>query len=61
MKLDFVDDFTMAMVRNLCVEDTTFKKALYQTADEKVVDPTYRSVFSYYPSEDENHTLVDIK
>ena len=31
VKLDFVDDFTMALVRNLCVKDVSFKEALYQT------------------------------
>jgi|WetSurMetagenome_2_1015567.scaffolds.fasta_scaffold419413_1 hypothetical protein len=58
VKLDFVDDFTIDLIKNLCVKDTSFKKAIYQTAQEKGIDPTYHSTFSYYPSENENYSLL---
>jgi hypothetical protein len=61
MMLDFVDDFTMALIKNLCVKDTSFKTALYQTANQKGTDPTFGAAFSYYPTENENYSLSTIK
>jgi hypothetical protein len=59
VKLDFVDDFTITLIENLCQEDITIEKALYRTVIEKKgFDPTYHAVFSYYPSEHGQYTLL---
>jgi hypothetical protein len=57
-RLDFVDDFTAALVTNLCSTDMTIKKALYTTAADKGAEPTHGSVLNYYPADFENTTLV---
>jgi hypothetical protein len=59
VKLDFVDDFTITLIGNLCQEDITIEQALYRTVVEKKgVDPTYHAIFSYYPSEYGHYTLL---
>lgn len=60
VKLDFVDDFTMALIKNLCVKGSSFKEALYRTAGQKGATP-HKAVFSYYPSENENYDLLGLK
>jgi hypothetical protein len=60
VKLDFVDGFTISLINNLCLSEVSFKEALYKTASEKGVDPSYKAVFSYYPTENENFSLADI-
>jgi hypothetical protein len=61
VKLDFVDDFTAVLVDNLCKKNTTLKEALYKTAEEKGRDPTYKSIFSYYPTENDGYSLSELK
>ena len=58
VRLDFVDDFTGALVQDMCSPDLTIKEALYKTASEKGADPTYGSVLNYYPADFEDTTLV---
>ena len=60
VKLDFVDDFTIALVHNLC-NSNTIKDALFQTANEKGTDPAFGAVFSYYPAENGNYSLQSLK
>jgi hypothetical protein len=61
VKLDYVDDFTLAFLANLTTDNTTFKQACYLTADVKGPDPTYHTIFSYYPTENEDYSLSSIK
>lgn len=59
VKLDFVVDFTIELVKNLCEKGVSFKEALFKTANEKCVDPTYKADFGYFPGENENHSLLE--
>lgn len=55
--LDYVDDATGALVRNLCTEKLTVTAAVAKTMAEKGPDPKYGAVLKYYPQRSGNKSL----
>jgi len=58
--LDYVDEATIALIKNLCCERFTVKKAVDLTMATKGPDPKYHAVLGYYPLGRANKTLKEL-
>ena len=60
VRLDYVDDATVALIENLCIEGLTIDEAVAKTMEEKGPDPEWGAVLKYYPAESGNKTITEL-
>lgn len=60
VSLDYVDDATIALIKNLCVEGLTIDEAVAKTMEEKGPDPEWEAVLKYYPAQSGNKTIAEL-
>jgi len=58
--LDYVDDATIALIRNLSSERLTVEEAVVKTMEEKGPDPKWGAVLKYYPAQSANKTIAEL-
>ena len=60
VRLDYVDDATVALIENLCIEGLTIDEAVAKTMEVKGPDPEWGAVLKYYPTESGNKTITEL-
>ncbi len=60
VRLDYVDDTTVALIENLCIEGLTIGEAVDRTMEEKGPDPEWGAMLKYYPAESGNKTITEL-
>lgn len=60
VRLDYVDDATIALIRYLCSERLTIEEAVVKTMEEKGPDPKWGAVLKYYPEDSGNKTIAEL-
>jgi len=60
VRLDYVDDATVTLIENLCIEGFTIDEAVARTMEEKGPDPEWGAALKYYPPESGNKTITEL-
>lgn len=58
--LDYVDEATISLIKNLCSESFTVEKAVGVTMATKGPDPKYDAILKYYPLQSGDKTLKQL-
>ncbi|MCD6567705.1 MAG: hypothetical protein J7K94_03100 [Dehalococcoidia bacterium] len=58
--LEYVDDATITLIKNLCVENLTIEKAVSKTMEQEGPDPEYHAMLKYYPQQSHDRTLKEL-
>ena len=58
--LDYVDEATTSLIKNLCSESLSVSKAVNLTIATKGPDPEYGAMLKYYPPQSGNKTLKEL-
>lgn len=58
--IGYVDEATLLLVRNLCVEDMTIEEAIAETMAQEGPDPSTGASLKYYPKESGNQTIKEL-
>ena len=58
--LDYVDEATPYLLRQLCLEKVSIKKAVTNTMDVVGPDPQYKAVLGYFPPSNGGKTLEEL-
>jgi len=60
VSLDYVDKATLYLIKQLCVEKVTTKKAVTSTMNVVGPDPKYKAVLKYFPQSSGDETLEQL-
>jgi hypothetical protein len=60
VRLDYADDTTWSLIKNLCSEGVTIDKAVNRTMAEKGPDPESQAILKYYPGDIGNKSLGEL-
>jgi len=58
--LDYVDQATLSLIRNLCTENMTVARGAAETMTELGPDPYYHAQLNYYPASSGNQTIREL-